>query len=370
MKRMRKLISLSLAAALMLTFAMPSMTASATSALPELKILCIGHSYAWDSMEYLNTIAKSQGVDLTVGLAYRGNCSVKDHSIYFDENILYGTDGNKGFYLKYDRKNPDGNTIETMTLKEIIKDEKWDIIIFQECLDYAGCYYEETSQYLPELVEKVMGYSKNKHPELWWHQLWALEKPEAVPLGEGAVFFGKYDNDQQKMYEMVKESAQKAAEELKGNVIPTGDAFQLVRSHKEFDTLNGGQTLMRDNVANHSNDYGKYLAALVWYQTLTKCKLDTSKLRFPRLTDEKLMNIIVSCSTEAVEGRGTVLKSVEEAFAEREASRKADTSDDESGAESGSGEKNGGALPFIIAGAAVLLAVIAAVVVILIKKRS
>ena len=106
---------------------------------PTVKILSIGHSYAWNSVEYLRSIANSQGVDLIVAVVYRGNCSLERHLINFEGNKTYGDQsGNPGFYLKYDSKNPTGTQfVDSYSIAKAVKDEKWDYIMFQECLDHS-----------------------------------------------------------------------------------------------------------------------------------------------------------------------------------------------------------------------------------------
>ena len=96
---------------------------------PSVKILSIGHSYSWNSVEYLRTIGQSQGVDITVAVVYRGNCSLQIHLNNFNNNTMYGEEsGNPGFYLKYSGEYPSGQQfLDSHSVGKAVKDEGAEI---------------------------------------------------------------------------------------------------------------------------------------------------------------------------------------------------------------------------------------------------
>ena len=156
-------IGLLVAAILSLALVPTVFAAQEKAERPSVKILSIGHSYAWNSVEYLRSIANSQGVDLTVAVVYRGNCSLERHLINFKGNINYGDNsGNPGFYLKYDGKNRNGTQFEdSYSIARAVQDEAWDYIMFQECLENSG-NFEEINKSLPALKDGVSKLVKNK----------------------------------------------------------------------------------------------------------------------------------------------------------------------------------------------------------------
>lgn len=308
-------IGLLIAAILSLALVPTVFAAQEKAARPSVKILSIGHSYAWNSVEYLRSIANSQGVDLTVAVVYRGNCSLERHLINFKGNINYGDNsGNPGFYLKYDAKNRNGTQFEdSYSIARAVQDEAWDYIMFQECLENSG-NFEEINKSLPALKDGVSKLVKNKSVKYMWHGIWALEKTEYMPSDK--VEFKPYNWDQQTMYEEVKAANAKVLASNVGisGLVPTGEAFNLARKSGKYDpTVAGGISLNAD-IISHANVYGKYLAGLVWYMSFTGCAIDKETLFYPEeITKEQAIEL-VDFATEAVEGTGSTLGSVNDVF--------------------------------------------------------
>ena len=99
--------------------------------------------------------------------------------------------------------------------------------------------------------------------KIYFHETWSYE---IGSLHEG---FLNYNSNQKEMYLCIKESAQKASDLIKAEIIPTGDVVQLVRENiSEFDYENGGISLCRDSF-HLSEDYGRFLAGAVWFKKLT-----------------------------------------------------------------------------------------------------
>lgn len=368
---MKYIIVAILVMALLCTALMPTAFAAPDNATkPSVKILSIGHSYAWNSVEYLRSIANSQGVDLTVGVVYRGNCPLSAHLEYFNKNTRYGTDTNTGFYLKYSSTQINGHTYDGQySLGSAVKDEKWDYIMFQECLDYAGSY-EVIEKSLKTLKLGVEKHASNKNVQYMWHGIWALEKTEYMPSDK--VEFKPYNWDQQTMYEAIKEANSQVLASDVGitGLVPTGEAFQLARQSGKYDPTKGGISLNADNIS-HANTYGKYLAGLVWYMSFTGCAIDKENLTYPsEITKEQAFEL-VDFATEAVTGSGKTLGSVDEVFDDTNKDNSNDTSSEivyTPGAIIDDGAKKFNPLYLIPVGAAVAIAG-GAVAVILNKKK-
>lgn len=122
---------------------------------PKVRILCFGNSFTLDSMSYVPAILKnlSPNIKLTLGIAFIGACNIPQHTAYFTGETIeiggwrYYTEN--GVYKKmqlstqevttYNQytyyKSVDGgiwNTSNNKTVDNLINDEKWDIITFQQ----------------------------------------------------------------------------------------------------------------------------------------------------------------------------------------------------------------------------------------------
>lgn len=314
---MKNIIIAILVASLLLMGCVPFASAAQQNATkPTVKILSIGHSYSWNSVEYLRSIGLSQGVDITVAVVYRGNCSLQTHLNNFKNNTLYGEEsGNPGFYLKYSKEHPSGQQfLDSYSVGKAVKDEKWDYIMFQESLDRVG-FYNHIEASLPALKDGVAAIATNPNVKYMWHDIWAMEKKEAIPTDK--VELKPYNWDQQTMYEGIKSTtAQVLASDVGiSGVVPTGEAFQLARQSGKYDPTKGGISLNADNIS-HANNYGKYLAGLVWYMSFTGCSINKDTLYIPTDIPKEKAFELVDFAEQAVKGSGKTLGTVEEVFSE------------------------------------------------------
>lgn len=310
---MKRIFCFCLALAL-IVLCLPTGAFAASAALPTLKVLCIGHSYAWNAAENLNLFARAQGIDLTLGVAFRGNCSIKAHYEALLNQDVYGPDGVEGCYLKYDADHPVGITFESFTLGQMIKDEPWDAIVFQECLEGAG-YFENFKEDLRDLFAQTQNLVENENCRYYFHEIWALEQTSIFAQSENGPF-STYHNDQETMYRAVKKASGQAAEWIGGTVIPSANAFQRARAREPFNVEFGGYSLNVDSVG-HANAYGKYLAAAVWFETLTRCAVNTDTLYRPDAVGRDEAMVLVTCATEAVKAGGITLGAVDEIFLQK-----------------------------------------------------
>lgn len=211
------------------------------------KILAVGNSFSQDAIEQnLYELAAADGIDLVIGDAYIGGCSIERHL----DNSRTGKDA-----YAY-RKIVDGKRTEykNRSLESILKDEAWDYVSFQQVSSLAGKYvtYEVD---LPALVAYVRGIVPVKAKFLL-HQTWAYA------YDSDHSGFANYGRDQMTMYRAICDAVQKASSLVKiKTVIPSGTAIQNAR------TSFLGDRLCRDGY-HLDLLYGRYTAACTWYEKL------------------------------------------------------------------------------------------------------
>lgn len=216
-------------------------------------ILSIGNSFSEDTTHYVHQMCKAAEEQVKVVNLYIPGCSLKKHwENIVDENKRYRYELN-GFY--YELAFPGE---EAVSINEVLQEEKWDHIISQQASHDSGIL----SSYEP-YAKKMYAYLKEKQPQarLWMQQTWAYEKDSTHEQ------FFRYQQDQEVMYRQLSSCYEKIAEKLDVPLIRTGKAVQQVRKTAAFDVETNGLSLCRDGF-HLSYIYGRYLAALVWCQTL------------------------------------------------------------------------------------------------------
>lgn len=270
----------------------------------EIKVLSIGHSYSLNSCEYIGEIAASQGVNLTVGVAYVGNCALNMHYDFLKEGALYGGAIN-GWYEKFLPNGESEKHVDEYTLEDIIKDEEWDYIMFQQNLNYAGIW-EIVEECLPPLqaeVKKIAEANQDKEVQYLYNQIWGMEDEAHNPASIPLAVYDEYQHDAEMMYQMVSETSKKAAETFHLHLVPTGEAFQNAREQAMFNADEGGHILVADD-SNHANDYGKYLAGVTWFEAITKVKVDKETAYYPDVLTKEEAHLLIDCAAEAVSHTG------------------------------------------------------------------
>ena len=180
------------------------------------RILCIGNSFSADVVEsWLSPMAKESGIQIVIGNAMRGGWGLRGH----------WTDIVEGNAETEYRKIVNGTYSQTRgyTLTEIINDEPWDFITFQQVSQESGIY----STYSPYL-SYLIGYVKGIHPQakLGWVMTWAYAK-DAEHGG-----FANYNHDQMTMYNAIVDAAVRVMQDYPelSSLIPCGTAIQNLRT--------------------------------------------------------------------------------------------------------------------------------------------
>ena len=212
------------------------------------KILCIGNSYGDDSVKYIPEIMISYGMkNVVVANLYIGGCSLEMHANNAKE------DAKAYEYRKY--KDGEWTNTKNTSLKEGIRDEDWDVIVFQQQSKRTGMW-QTYQPFLNELLSYVRNLSDAR---------FAFNMTWAYPSDSKSSEFLQYDNDNEKMYKSIT-SVVGSRIESDFNfdfVIPTGTAVQ-----NASDRL----YLFRDNI--HLNEKGRFLASLTWVKELYDVDLE------------------------------------------------------------------------------------------------
>lgn len=236
----------------------------------EVKLLMIGNSFSVNAYNYIQQIAKAEGVALTVANLNYGGCSLERHYSFFkNDSAVYGY------------SNSWGETKHEYTISEALADQDWDYISIQQVSGYSGLYDTAYQPYLHEIVT----FLREREPgaEIIWHQTWAYQKTS------DHSDFPKYDRNQDKMWTAIESSSKKAfeAEDL-SFIVPSGKAFQIVRSTSIGDNLNSD--------GYHANKLGEYIAGYCFFSTVTGKLPSENAYKLDGVSDEdtKLMTDAVT----------------------------------------------------------------------------
>ena len=238
------------------------------------KVLAITNSFGVDANHYLYGISRSAGEEIKVVTLYIGGCSLYRHY----RNML----SEEKAYALYVNGMATGFSV---SLKEALLSDEWDVITYQQASPTSGAY-ETYLPYLPELYAYAKKYAPAaKH---YIHAIWArsdewLKKSKLVYKSSAEMFAAHH-----KAYEL-------AAKEISADgYIPATAAMEKLYAKM-------GEAAYRDG--GHAN-YGsaRYMLGLVWYMTLFD-KKDIDKVNFsdfdvPVTEEEK--KIAEECAIEAV----------------------------------------------------------------------
>lgn len=220
-----------------------------------MKVLAIGNSFSQDATAYLHRMAKLADVDMKVVNLFIPGCSLETHW----ENAESGTPA-----YAYELNGEE--TQRTISLKDSLIEENWDIVTLQQASHFSG----QAATYEPYLAQ-LTGYVRalSSQARIFLHETWAYE----TDSDHGA--FVTYHCNQNEMYIRLKEAYRSAASALNLPLIPTGDVIQALRGFPAFCYAGGGLSLCRDGF-HLCRTYGRFAAAAVWLETLTGVDIRTN----------------------------------------------------------------------------------------------
>ena len=261
----------------------------------EYKVLAIGNSFSQDAMSHLHAIAAADGVNMLTGNMYIGGCTIDKHWANAQSNNVA--------YI-YEENGASATGAYDTSIKQALQKQDWDFVTLQQASPDCGVWSTYAN------IAKLAAYVKKYCPgaEIVIHQTWAYEK------GSNHSAFPKYDSDQQKMFDALKDAYSKAAQTVSEEVgydvtiIPSGEAFQIARNSeiggvKVFDTTfgSGAKSLNRDGY-HASQYYGRYLIGATWYEKLTGNAIADNSYR-PSNSEptDAQMTLLKNAAHEAVE---------------------------------------------------------------------
>lgn len=216
-----------------------------------LRLLCVGNSFSMNAVDQnLYEIAREAGHELIIGNLYVGGCTLRQHADFLRRDTAI---------YQY-RKVVGGQLTPTphTRLTTAASDEPWDVVSLQQGSGSSGlpATYEPHLTYLLDTLRQLI---PTPHLRFVWHMTWAYASTYRNKQ------FAVYGYSQPRMYDDICHTVdslilQRHADDF-DVVIPVGTAVQLARA------TSLGDRLCQDGL-HLQRDYGRYLAALVWAQSL------------------------------------------------------------------------------------------------------
>lgn len=245
-----------------------------------IRVLTIGNSFAGNACKYLKEIAADGGVELIIGTANLGGCTLERHASLAKQSQSDPSN------QPYTRSTDSGR--EKLSLQEYLVAEPWDYVTLQQMS--ALSFRPETYRpHVDELIAIVGDLAPDS--EILMHQTWAYRADS--PL------LKDWNLSQEEMHRGLIDAYAGVADEFGARLLPVGSAFHDFRSmpgravvvpDPTFDFKNPVHPNRPDqtnslvagwywnNSGNepklkldfkHANAAGCYLAGLVWYEVLT-----------------------------------------------------------------------------------------------------
>ena len=251
-----------------------------------IKILGIGNSYTRDSTRWLSRILMNAGYDeVTVGHAYIGSIMLSEQYASLDPS-----DQKYTAYTYYKFVNgADRKEIANKSLVEVIANEVWDVVVFQQQSDESGQY---TSFVFDDFdINNFIDYVKTAIPNE--NLRIGIVLPWSHATGYvGAKFEEYYNNDPAVQFAAIKSVIPQVANHMSqcDFIVNVGDAIDFGRKNTYLSTL-GIEMLRTDK--NHLY-YGipSYMAGLVYAMTI--CGISETDLTWYPTSDDEGVSCITS----------------------------------------------------------------------------
>lgn len=238
------------------------------------RLFIIGNSFSQNAATFLPQLTKEGGMELELGRAELGGCSLERHWKLVET-------------AEKDTSDPAGKAYGGKSLRQLLSNGTWDMVTIQQYSLLSG----DPETYRP-YARKLYDFIKSIQPnaKIFIHQIWAYRN-DAKSFGK--ILGEERAADAKEMHGHVRAAYHTIATELGLTIIPVGDAFSAITTdpawaYKKDTTYNfetptspalPNQTNSLhvgyrwnngklDFDANHANRAGCYLGSLVWYQTL------------------------------------------------------------------------------------------------------
>lgn len=207
-----------------------------------MKLLDIGNSFANNALHYLPQIFANAGLELTIGKANIGGCSLELHWYNAEHDIArYG--------LEYEGPN---------TLREMLTSDCWDVVTLQQASHFSwqcGTY----EPYMEKLIAYVHTYAPSAKIVL--HETWAY-------CADNPRLTEQYKITMKQMQALIRENYQMASAKYQLDVFPVGDAFEILQELTDDPFGHLTRCYLNDE-CSHACMLGEYMGGLVWYGVLT-----------------------------------------------------------------------------------------------------
>lgn len=266
-----------------------------------LDVLAIGNSFSTDATFYLPAIAASgQDCAIHLGQAGLGGCSLQRHA-----NLAELTAQEPDFAPYSAHEDRDCLT-GRYNLQQALTAKPWDVVTCQQ-VSHLSWQLDSFRPWLDTLLAVIARLAPQAR--VMFHQTWAYR--------EDSPFFVPHGLTQEIMFARIRENYRTLAAETGGGVIPAGQAIQNARAEggafefpdEAFDyvqpsypqlprqgrSFNVGwhwNRMTGDGVpkmeldAIHLNVRGRYLAAALWYETLTGRSVEKTSFRPDELAED------------------------------------------------------------------------------------
>lgn len=215
-----------------------------------LRILSVGNSFAWDTMQHLPDVALAAGVrEVKIAFLFVGGCSIKRH--------LSHAEGDLPAYQYHVHYGDGWQVSEGKRIREAVSEERWDWISIQHGTGDGSCYTKpESYEGLPRLIEYIKSFAAPE-TKIAFNMAWV---PEPDRDHHEMIAYG---GDQARMFQNLVALTERLVKPTKGldAVSPTGTAIQNARTVAD-------RPLTRDGF-HVSYDWGRYIAALTFFGALT-----------------------------------------------------------------------------------------------------
>lgn len=244
------------------------------------RVLTIGNSFAGNACKYLKQIAADGGVEMVIGTANLGGCTLERHALLAKQSAH--DPANRPYTRVV------GSERSKLSLQEYLVADDWDYVTVQQ-MSALSFRPETFHPHIDELAAIIREFAPNA--ELLIHETWAY-RPESGLLKEWGM-------TQAEMHEGIVNAYGRVGKQFDAKMIPVGSAFNRFRTTKghqvvvpdpNYDFENpvhpkrpnqthslvtgwywdtkGKQPMLRIDY-KHANVAGCYLAGLVWYEVLT-----------------------------------------------------------------------------------------------------
>lgn len=219
-----------------------------------LKVICFGNSFTNDSMGYVPAIIKNIApeLDLTLGIAYIGGCSLQQHySNIINEEVVDRDDAHftpKTYTLHLSTNGSGWNSTYNQSITDILAKEDWDVVTFQQSGSYSFKDFDNyIKPYILPLYSKIGEYLKKSVKYGWL-------------LTQGA--YATSDEEFREKWEGNSNNAKKLYELTGCEVFPYGTALQNLRTTRCKELGDGSYKNMCFDTGHLQEGIGCYVSAL------------------------------------------------------------------------------------------------------------